>query len=188
MDKFAVIPPILFNSRSALVRLDKDGRIASIPKWARDRLIEYFPDGPLSLRHKTLPALLQSWVDSGEKERIQSEKVPITSTESTLIVHGQEHKLIIQALESEVLESTLVLIEKATPFSPGSLTSLGLSGRESQVLRLVADGRTNTEVGTILNIGSRTVEKHLSNIFKKLKVSNRAQAIVRVIQSSIASI
>ena len=47
----------------------------------------------------------------------------------------------------------------------------GLTGRELQVLRLVAAGKTNRAIGAELFISERTVERHLSNIFTKLDVS-----------------
>lgn len=52
----------------------------------------------------------------------------------------------------------------------------GLSGREIEVLRLVAAGRTNREIATELVISERTVDRHVSNIFSKLRVSSRSAA------------
>ncbi len=51
-----------------------------------------------------------------------------------------------------------------------------LSGRELEVLRLVAAGQTNREVGDALSLSPHTVGRHLENIFRKLGVSGRAAA------------
>jgi DNA-binding CsgD family transcriptional regulator len=51
-----------------------------------------------------------------------------------------------------------------------------LTPRETQVLRLVADGRSNREVAADLVLSERTVERHVSNILTKLGVSSRAAA------------
>lgn len=51
-----------------------------------------------------------------------------------------------------------------------------VTARELQVLRLVAAGRTNREIAAELAISERTVERHISNIFTKLGVSNRTAA------------
>ena len=52
----------------------------------------------------------------------------------------------------------------------------GLSPRELEVLRHVARGKTNREIATELVLSERTVERHVSNIFAKLRVSTRAAA------------
>jgi DNA-binding NarL/FixJ family response regulator len=57
------------------------------------------------------------------------------------------------------------------PAAPG-----GLSGRELEVLRLVAAGHTNRAIAESLTISERTVDRHVSNIFTKLDVSTRAAA------------
>jgi DNA-binding CsgD family transcriptional regulator len=51
-----------------------------------------------------------------------------------------------------------------------------LTGREVQVLRLVAAGRTNKEIANALALSERTVDRHMSNICDKLDVSSRAAA------------
>ena len=51
-----------------------------------------------------------------------------------------------------------------------------LTARELEVLRLVASGTTNRDIGGRLFISERTVERHVSNIFQKLRVSSRAAA------------
>ena len=54
-----------------------------------------------------------------------------------------------------------------------------LSQRELEVLRLIIDGATNQEIAHELVLTVNTVKRHISNIFRKLEVSNRAQAIAR---------
>ncbi|MDP9027743.1 MAG: helix-turn-helix transcriptional regulator [Actinomycetota bacterium] len=54
-----------------------------------------------------------------------------------------------------------------------------LTDRERQVLALVADGRTNREIGDALSIEARTVEKHVEHIRRKLGARSRAEAAAR---------
>lgn len=54
-----------------------------------------------------------------------------------------------------------------------------LSEREVQILHWVAQGKTNPEIGSILNISAFTVKNHMQRMFKKLNVSNRAQAVAK---------
>jgi DNA-binding CsgD family transcriptional regulator len=55
----------------------------------------------------------------------------------------------------------------------------GLTGRELQVLRLVAAGETNKAIAAELFLSERTVDRHLSNIYAKLGVSSRAAATAK---------
>jgi two-component system response regulator DegU len=62
----------------------------------------------------------------------------------------------------------------ATPQSHESLKAL--TRRELEILRLVAEGLTNEEIGKKIFISEKTVKTHLTNIFDKLKVNNRFKA------------
>jgi len=55
-----------------------------------------------------------------------------------------------------------------------------LSERESQIMGWVCSGKTNVEIGLILDISSFTVKNHLQRIFKKLDVVNRSQAVAKI--------
>lgn len=67
--------------------------------------------------------------------------------------------------------------ERAASFSLNALIHLGLTQRESEVLCWVAQGKTNPEIGTILGISPRTVQKHLERIYARLDVENRHAAM-----------
>ncbi|NLX77812.1 MAG: response regulator transcription factor [Clostridiaceae bacterium] len=60
-----------------------------------------------------------------------------------------------------------------------------LSDRELEVLRLIAKGFLNKEIAKTLYISEKTVKNHVSNIFKKLKVSDRTQAAVFALKHNI---
>ena len=63
-----------------------------------------------------------------------------------------------------------------------------LTGRELEVLIGVANGMINKEIATNLNISERTVKNHVSNIFKKIDVSDRTQAAVFAIKNNIITL
>jgi DNA-binding NarL/FixJ family response regulator len=54
-----------------------------------------------------------------------------------------------------------------------------LTSRQQELLRLVADGNTNSQIARRLSITEGTVRTHLENIYRKLDVSSRAAAITR---------
>ena len=60
-----------------------------------------------------------------------------------------------------------------------------LTKRELEVLIEVANGMFNKEIATSLNISERTVKNHISNIFKKIDVSDRTQAAVFAIKNNL---
>lgn len=60
-----------------------------------------------------------------------------------------------------------------------------LSEREVDVLRLVAEGHTNREIGVQLFVSSDTVNGHLDNIYRKLGVSDRAHAVAVAMRSGV---
>jgi DNA-binding CsgD family transcriptional regulator len=65
------------------------------------------------------------------------------------------------------------------------LDNYGLTLREIQVLGLIASGETNKSVAGKLFISNRTVDRHVSNIFNKLGVSSRLQAITFALKNNI---
>jgi DNA-binding NarL/FixJ family response regulator len=75
----------------------------------------------------------------------------------------------------------LARVEHLAP-AAGPRAAGGLTGREVQVLVLVARGKTNREIATELVISEYTVRRHLQNVFAKLGVSSRAAATAYAFQ------
>lgn len=84
-----------------------------------------------------------------------------------------EHEPAWQRFQEAVLS---FLAQSARP--PGDSKFAMLSVRERQVLKLMADGLANADIAAQLQISDKTVRNHASNIFDKLGVWSRAQAIV----------
>jgi DNA-binding NarL/FixJ family response regulator len=60
-----------------------------------------------------------------------------------------------------------------------ALAALGISGREFEVLELLASGRSNKEIAARLAVSPNTVKTHLARLFDKLEVRRRTEAILR---------
>jgi DNA-binding NarL/FixJ family response regulator len=60
-----------------------------------------------------------------------------------------------------------------------------LTDREAEVLELIAKGHTNQEISELLVLSLKTVRNHVSNIFSKLQVADRAQAIIRAREAGL---
>lgn len=67
------------------------------------------------------------------------------------------------------------------------LQKLGLTPREAEVLFWVAQGKTNAEIGLILELSVGTVKKHMEHILPKLGVENRSTAVLRAIETLSAA-
>lgn len=57
-----------------------------------------------------------------------------------------------------------------------------LSAQERRVLALVAEGKTNKEIAVVMGLSPKTVKNYLSSVFQKLKVSNRSEAVARMMR------
>jgi len=90
--------------------------------------------------------------------------------------------LISPVIASKVLQR---LRASATSAREGPTPS-ELSGRELQVLRLVANGTDNAQIAAELHISPKTVKNHISNILMKLQIENRIQAAVFAVRSGLA--
>jgi DNA-binding NarL/FixJ family response regulator len=79
--------------------------------------------------------------------------------------------------QQEAINEALVV--RAEPVSGAACRSAhyGLTERELEVLRLVAAGQSNQEIGEVLFISRTTAARHVANIFNKLDVDSRAKAI-----------
>lgn len=86
------------------------------------------------------------------------------SVEFLTIVGGREYLLRLHEVQQTSV-ATGVLKER-----------FKLTGRESDVLLWIAKGKTNREIGQILDLSPRTVNKHLEQVFRKLGVENRTSA------------
>lgn len=63
--------------------------------------------------------------------------------------------------------------------------SRGLTAQETACLRWCKEGKTNWEIGSILDISAKTVEFHLANVMRKLGAANRITAVVTGIKRGI---
>jgi two-component system response regulator DegU len=92
------------------------------------------------------------------------------------IVEGENYiqPSLIPSLNSKMIEKNR---------DEGKIESL--TKRELEVLKLLAVGMYNKEVAEKLNISERTVKNHVSNIFKKIEVTDRTQAAVFAIRNNL---
>jgi DNA-binding NarL/FixJ family response regulator len=107
---------------------------------------------------------------------------------------GASGYLLKAAPEAELLAGVRAVAAGEVALAPGvaallvkraaapSAAGPGLSTRELEVLRLVAEGLSNREIGARLFLGEATVKTHLLHAFAKLEVSDRTRAVTRAME------
>lgn len=112
---------------------------------------------------------------------------------------------ILKDSESDVLRKAIFAVKSGESYIQSELVSLLkeklenedkdtltddnlLTKREMEVLKLLTEGLFNKEIAYQLSISEKTVKNHVSNIFKKISVSDRTQAAVYAIKNNIVEI
>jgi DNA-binding NarL/FixJ family response regulator len=87
--------------------------------------------------------------------------------------------LVVRNMGAAGVNETMLLIESKNSLDilPDRLASAALTPREIEVLSWLAKGKTNRDIGDILDRSPRTVNKHLEHIFEKLGVETRSAAV-----------
>ena len=158
-----------------LLATDRTGRLLWCTPKARQLLAELFPahsDQGASLPAALIEQLLQLRQDGPKLQaRSQLESGGRRFEISVLSPIGPDELLfrltdLSGAGDEQVLQN-----------------SLAVTSRESEVLLWISRGKSNREIGEILSISPRTVNKHLEQIFEKLGVENRASAAARAVRT-----
>ena len=114
---------------------------------------------PVFDKEGNLEATISIEIDTTKRDiSLAKQKKHVEKIEKKLIDLEQEHKALLEDNQNEV--------------------ETDLTGREIEVLRLIAKGETNTEISDILSISPHTVKSHVIHIFNKLGVNDRTQAAV----------
>ncbi len=111
---------------------------------------------------------------NGASGYLIKEEVPETIAEAVRGVGRGEQGWVSRRVAAQIVAWTQEEAEKTS-----------LTQREEEVLRLVAAGKTNQEIGLALGISEKTVEKHLERIFTKLGVISRVEAAVWAVRAGL---
>jgi len=160
-------------SGQGVIVLTKNGRVLLISPSARAWLAEYFGASP-SRQTNRLPDSLRHWMKHQEAQLGGTDGRP--APPRTLLGVERDGKRIMVRHLCKAETCYLFLEEQPTALQAAALAPLDLTRREAEVLQWVAHGKTNMEIGTILDVSPRTVQKHLEHIYQKLGVETRMAA------------
>ena len=85
-------------------------------------------------------------------------------------------------MSPRIARKTMNLLAKATPSVKEAIDTENLSDREMQVLKLLVEGFDYKNIAEKLDISPNTIRKHIDNIYKKLHVTSRAQAVIMAVK------
>jgi DNA-binding response OmpR family regulator/DNA-binding CsgD family transcriptional regulator len=158
-----------------LLATDRTGRVLWCTPKAKQLLADLFPehsDQGASLPAEVVERLLQLRREG-----------PKSQARSMLEVGGRRLEIsVLSPIGPDELLYRLTEVSTAGDEQVLQQT-LSLTSRESEVLLWISRGKSNREIGEILTISPRTVNKHLEQIFVKLGVENRASAAARAIRT-----
>lgn len=122
----------------------------------------------------------ENWLDDMLPRLFQAVSALPASQERSLLLEGGSRPLEMRYLGKIEGDEYLLRLNDTVCMSEQEILKqvLDLTGREAEVLLWIAKGKTNPEIGIILSMSPRTVNKHLEHIFKKLDVDNRTSAAV----------
>jgi DNA-binding NarL/FixJ family response regulator len=102
------------------------------------------------------------------------------------LMQGIRAASVGEALISPHIASKVLQRIRASGLEAGAAVARPeLSDRETEVLRLIANGKDNAEIAQELHISPKTVKNHISNILMKLQIENRIQAAVYAVRSGL---
>jgi len=159
-----------------LIACGADGRVRCITALARKYLAEYFA-APRNL-DRQIPEQLLSWVRC---QYAQLNRNDLPKEQLPLVMEREGRQLTVRLLSSDGA-SLLLLKEKNPAQLSAALAEHCLSRRESDVLAWASQGKTNSEIATILDISLPTVKKHMEHILQKLGVETRTAAAAVALQ------
>jgi len=162
---------LLIVSRSGQVILAGDNAWRVIAKYFR-----------ISSFRNSLPDMLNSWI-THERNQLDDE-YDVPSPPVPLVINKDGHKITVHFLwgGKSAAQDMLLIEEEPAGLACDLLADAQLTSRENEILALLSQGKTNSEIGQALSISPRTVKKHLENIYGKLQVHRRSAAVARFLQ------
>ncbi len=157
-----------------LIVLDAEISVQSIAPQAALWLKTYFTT---STSH--LPDHLRAWI----KHQITNLTAPseLPTSCQPLRIQLADRELTIRLIIEQIGSRYLLLLEEQPLNQSLALEILGLSQRETELLNWVMQGKDNQTIAKTMDITPGTVRKHLENLYRKLGVTSRAEAIAHTL-------
>ena len=100
------------------------------------------------------------------------------------VLKGMPHVRLLEAIRAVSAGESFVPSEIAQSLAE-HVQHVSITSRELEVLRLAAQGKSNKEIGTLLNITEGTVKTHVANVLEKLDAMDRTQAVTTALRRGL---
>jgi len=171
---------LLEGPTSSVIALSETGGVKRWAEQAKTWIAQYCRT-PFPASGDRLPDCFAEWY--GRQLALVAQQTLAPLPRDPLVVDKNGRQLTVQLIPDHFHDEHLLLLnEKRGDTSWSALGEHGLTPRESEVLAWVAKGKTNADIGTILGLSDRTVQKHLEHIYQKLGVETRTTATVRALK------
>jgi DNA-binding NarL/FixJ family response regulator len=155
-----------------LITLTATGQVAVMTDQAAIWLDQYFTQATVP---GSLPEALTAWMISQFSQIRQGD--PAVSVGLPLYIEQADRRLVVRLMLSSTGDHDSLLLEEQRRTGLPLLERLNLSPRETEVLGGLLQGKDNKSIAKAMDVGTSTVRKHLENIYRKLNVQSRAEAV-----------
>jgi DNA-binding NarL/FixJ family response regulator len=179
-----VVKPV--RAQEVLARLHTHARNAHIARMARDAVdvagmgvVLIDAQGRVAWRSPQAALWLHALGEPSAPGQLPVALDPVLAGGASVVLSTLAGtRLSVRNLGTATLGETMLLLapHKEGPAGTSRLADAALTPRETEVLSWLAKGKTNRDIGEILGMSPRTVNKHLEHIFEKLGVETRSAA------------
>lgn len=179
LQKETHVPIQLHNIRNPLPEMLPAGTLVLFDTVSANKRLSLFWQNTLRKQVHPIKVLLMN-LDDGERGKTLSEWPSLTDifyrSDTQLHVHARI-KESVNKCYSVIHELTAHMFQSQQKVPSSAEDNEPLTLREKQILKKLCEGATNNDIACALFISEHTVRTHIYNLFKKIKVKNRTQAV-----------
>jgi DNA-binding CsgD family transcriptional regulator len=157
-------------SAMGLITLTADGKADRVTPQAEVWLDQYFTPATVP---GGLPEPLGSWITA----QISPLSLPSHPPDRPLCIDQGDRRLVIRLILAAMGDPHSLLLEEQADHPRPALELLNLSPKETEVLGYLLEGKDNKSIARAMAVCTSTIRKHLENIYRKLNVQSRAEAV-----------
>lgn len=178
-DKLRQLDHVIDQMDRGIVVLDEAGKVLHCSPASIRHLGDYLPREAVSAHR--MPPSIEPWL--GQQIATLTRADDTLTQARPMMIDGVRGRLILRLIPDIKPKRFLIVMHEAArlkSFHP--LQGLGLTEREAEVLYWCVEGKSAAEIGLLLGISERTIQKHLEHIYAKLEVPNRVAAVTKAVE------